>query len=128
MTVGLVALAVVAAGCGGGSAPKHSAAPGCAKTRTSRGLERVRRDIAAIRRAALTVPPGHTFNGNAAVGAATDRFLLDLFKAPISNLQRNRLIDHAMSALLSQCQQCFEALEAQRPIVTIRFRDSACAA
>lgn len=125
LTLALCALAV--SGCGGGSKPAAaSGGPRCTNSATPRALARVHRDIAAIRRAALTVSPKDTFNGNKAVNDATDRFLLDVQKAPVSNLQRNRLYDYAMSALLSACDQCFQALEADRPVVTIRFRHADC--
>ena len=48
-----------------------------------------------------------------------DRFLHDVATAPIPNLTRNRLIDHAASAIVGACQQCFQALEAERPIPAI---------
>jgi hypothetical protein len=68
-------------------------------------------DIAALRRAR---------SSSAAINRATDRFLYDVATAPITNLKRNRLIDHAVGALGGQCEQCFQALEAARPIPTIR--------
>lgn len=118
-------LGVVAAGCGGSGA-RPAAGPRCTTPRTARALARVQRDVAAIRRAALTVRAGQTFDGNDAVNKATDRFMLDVSTAPISNLQRNRLIDHAMSALVGSCEQCFQALEANRPIPAIKFRRGSC--
>ena len=57
--------------------------------------------------------------GGPAVNRATDRFLLDLARAPISNLRRNRLIDFAATAANANCSQCFQALEAARPIPSI---------
>jgi hypothetical protein len=64
--------------------------------------------------------------GNKAINAATDRFLNDVALAPISNLQRNRLIDHAMAAVGTHCEQCFQAFESARPIPSIRAGDSKC--
>ena len=131
-------LAVVAAGCGGGggkSTGTHSAvAPGtstrCATHQAvvTRALAKVNRDIARIRRAAVTVPATDAENGNAAVNKATDAFLLDVDKAPITNLQRNRLIDHAAAALVSACHLCFGAMEADRPIITMKFYGVGCSA
>jgi hypothetical protein len=65
-----------------------------------------------------------------AVSRATDRFLLDVATAPIDLISHNRMIDHAMSALVGSCEQCFQALEAQRPIPAIRQqgRGKGCAA
>jgi hypothetical protein len=73
-------------------------------------MAKLEADIAALRRA----------TNSAALNRATDRFLLDVATAPITNLKRNRMIDHAVGALGGQCEQCFQALEAARPIPTIR--------
>lgn len=94
------------AGCGGG----HTAAK-CSPT-VVHALMRLQQDVSAIRNA----PSG------AAVSRATDRFMNDVFTMPIDNLTRNREIDHAAAALTGRCPQCFQALEANRPVVTIRFR------
>jgi hypothetical protein len=64
--------------------------------------------------------------GNKAINVATDRFLNDVALAPIGNLRRNRLIDHAMGTLAGSCEQCFQALEAARPIVNIRLGENRC--
>ena len=106
----LVALVVLAAGCGGGGTKKVSQR--CVSPRAAKAILRIDRDIAAIRANAAA-------NRVAAVSAATDRFMNDAFTAPISNLQRNRFIDHAAAALQGTCPDCFQALEANRPIVTI---------
>ena len=65
------------------------------------------------------LPENDTFNGNAAVNRATDRFLADEGRAHVSLLAKNRFIDHAAAALAGSCQQCFQALEAERPIPSI---------
>jgi hypothetical protein len=77
-------------------------------------------DIAAMRRAAA-LPTKNTLLGNAAINGATDRFLNDVALARITNLRRNRMIDHAAGALAGACEQCFQALEAARPIPNIRL-------
>jgi hypothetical protein len=110
-----VALVLVLAACGG-SSPRHAAA--CTSPRTARALVRVNKDVAAIRKAAA-LPTKDTFKGNAAVNRATDTFMNDVFTLPLDNLTRNRLIDHAAAALAGSCSQCFQALEANRPIITI---------
>jgi hypothetical protein len=74
-------------------------------------MAKLNADIAAIHRAR-----GNT----AATNRTTDRFLLDVATAPIANLKRNRMIDHAVGALGGECEQCFQALEAARPIPNIR--------
>jgi hypothetical protein len=76
-----------------------------------KAIAKLNADIGAIRRAR-----GNT----AATNRTTDRFLLDVATAPIANLKRNRMIDHAVGALGGECEQCFQALEAARPIPNIR--------
>jgi hypothetical protein len=103
--------ALCLAACGSAAKPK-AAAPKPAKQCVSpRAIAKLDGDIAAIRRA----------RGNeAATNRTTDRFLLDVATAPIANLKRNRMIDHAVGALGGGCEQCFQALEAARPIPNIR--------
>jgi hypothetical protein len=116
-------LAVLAAGCSG-SADRPVATPAtttkkvCKSAATERATARLERDVAAIRRAAR-LPARDTLKGNAAVNAATDRFLLDVARAPVPQLAKNRFIDHAAGALVGACEQCFQALEASRPIPSI---------
>lgn len=117
----LVALVLGLAACGSGS--HHSAATrsttrSCTDPRAARDLARLRADVAAIH-AAAGKPTKDTFKGNAAVNHATDRFLADEGRAHVSLLAKNRLIDHAAAALSGSCQQCFQALEAERPIPSI---------
>jgi hypothetical protein len=93
-----------------GSATKHTttAAKQCV---SPKAIAKLNADIAAIRRAR-----GNT----AATNRTTDRFLVAVATAPITNLKRNRMIDHAVGALGGECEQCFQALEAARPIPNIR--------
>jgi hypothetical protein len=93
-----------------GSATKHTttATKQCV---SPKAIAKLTADIAALRRAR-----GNT----AATNRTTDRFLLDVATAPIANLKRNRMIDHAVGALGGECEQCFQALEAARPIPNIR--------
>src|SRR3954463_16328013 len=83
-----------------------------------RALAKIHRDIAALR-AAYKLPTKDELKGNHAINVATDRFLNDVQLAPISNLRRNRLTALARSAIGTHCQQCFLALEANRPIPAI---------
>jgi len=119
-TAAAVVVVLALAGCG--STAAHDASPPPAKACVAPGaataLARLAHDAAAIRLAA-NLPTKDTLKGNAAINRATDRFLLDEETAPISNLQRNRAIDHAAAALVGTCEQCFQALEADRPIIGI---------
>lgn len=114
------ALALAACGSATPAAPKASQCPATAKA-----MKKIDADLAALR-AAYKLPVKNTLFGNKAINVATDRFLNDVALAPISNLQRNRLIDHAMSAVGTRCQQCFQAFEAARPIPAIKAGDSKC--
>lgn len=88
-------------------------------------LAKIHRDIAALS-AAYKLPVKDKLLGNHAINVATDKFLNDEELAPISNLKRNRLIDLAMSAIGTHCQQCFQALEAGRPIPAIHAGEISC--
>jgi hypothetical protein len=79
-------------------------------------LAKIDRDLAAMGQA-KTEPVMSTL---------TDRFLLHVSTAPLTNLQRNRLIDHAAAAVSIKCPQCFQALEAERPIPAIRAGELKC--
>jgi hypothetical protein len=115
-----LALVLLAAACGGTVKPKAEPKPAtCPKAQ--RALAKLQHDIAAIRTAARTTP-----EDSPQINAATDRFINDVSTAPIGNLKRNRMIDHAMGALLGQCESCFQALEAGRPIVSIHYGSSGC--
>jgi uncharacterized protein YceK len=119
-------LSLAMAGCGGSS--KHAAATSskpattasakCSREVTARWTAGLRRDVAAIRRAANS-KTADTLKGNPQINAATDRFLMDVNTAPVDLLVKNRFIDHAAAALVGSCQQCFQALEAGRPIPAI---------
>ena len=124
--VALAALggAVALAGCGS-TAARHSASPACTNPAAARATTQLLGDVVALKRASA-LPTTSTLKGNAAVNRATDAFLYDVETAPIGNLARNRLIDHAAAALAGSCELCFEALEAERPIPEIAHRGSAC--
>jgi hypothetical protein len=79
-------------------------------------LARIHRDLTGMRHATTA----------ARMSTLTDRFLLHVATAPLTNLQRNRLIDHAAAAVSIRCPQCFQALEAERPIPAIRAGDLKC--
>jgi hypothetical protein len=112
----VLVLALALAACGSGS--HRSAARRCTDPRAAADLVRLRADVAAIRVAAR-LPTKDKLKGSPRVNAATDRFLLDVGRAHVSLLVKNRSIDHAAAALVGTCQQCFQALEAGRPIPAI---------
>jgi len=108
----------------GSSAPKHTAAP---RTQcvSAKAIAKLDADIVAMRRAAR-LPTKDTLIGNRQINAATDRFLNDVALAKIDNKRRNRMIDHAAGTLAGACEQCFQALEAARPVIGIRLGVSGC--
>jgi len=118
--VAVIVLCAVAAGCGGGG---HKQATGsCVNTAA---MTRLNADIAAIKHAAST-PTKNRFLGNKPINRATDRFLHDLETSKIDFKRQNRLIDLAAGALANQCQQCFQAFEAARPIPGLRYGETGC--
>ncbi len=126
MLRGLVVLACAVlclAACG--SARKAAQPAGRICPDTSKALTKLQSDIAAMRKAAR-LPTQNTLQGNHAVNVATDRFLNDVALAPVGNLKRNRLIDHAAGTLSGACEQCFQALEASRPVINIRLGEKRC--
>jgi hypothetical protein len=110
------------AGCGGSASRPAAAtattARSCQAPAAARARAKLRRDVVLIRRAAR-IETRDSLKGGPAVNAATDRFLLDVARAPIGLLEKNRFIDHAAGALVGTCEQCFQALEASRPIPAI---------
>jgi hypothetical protein len=88
-------------------------------------ITKLNQDIAAMRKAA-DLPTKDTLIGNKQINAATDKFLNDIALAKIDNKRRNRMIDHAAGALAGACEQCFQALEAGRPVIGIRLGVSGC--
>jgi len=117
----LLATALLLAGCGGGGKPKA-----CQSPAQVRALARIQVDLTALKHAAA-LPVHSTLKGNPAINRATDRFLLHVDTAPLDNLVRNRLIDHAAALVNGSCDQCFQALEAERPIPSIAHAHSGAA-
>jgi hypothetical protein len=129
-----VALAVIAAGCGGS---KQAATPGATTPGTTttaaptttvdkckgsksaavraRHERRLARDVARLRVLAAPIK-SHTFNGTPALSRAVDRFLLDVADPAVPVLTRSLFINRAAAIVSPVCEQCFQALEASRPI------------
>jgi hypothetical protein len=122
----IVLLSAVAAGCGGGAGAKH-AAPPAGSCVNAKAMAKLHTDIAAIKHAS-NLPTRNRLDGNPAINKATDAFLYDVAVAKIDNKRKNRLIDLAAGALANQCEQCFQALEAGRPIPALRYGETGCGA
>lgn len=97
-----------------GASRRPAVSQGCKDQ--AKALARIDRDLTAMQHATTA----------ATMSTLTDRFLLHVSTAPLTNLQRNRLIDHAAAAVSIKCPQCFQALEAERPIPAIRAGDLKC--
>jgi len=75
-------------------------------------------DVSAMRTAALEVH-GQTLKGTPALRRTTGAFIEDLDQSHLTLKAKNRMIDHAAGAVATSCDQCFQQLEAIRPIPQI---------
>jgi len=75
-------------------------------------------DVGAMRAEAARVH-GRSLLGTPALRRATGKFIEDLEGSRLSPKARNRMIDHAAGAVATSCDQCFQQLEAIRPIPQI---------
>jgi hypothetical protein len=114
------------AGCGGGSSDTQTYAlsqprPQCEGSKIAaqrvHARTRLNDDLRRLRVAAATVHR-HTENGNATLGAALERFSLDVAKPTLPVHERSRFIDHAAAIVAPKCYLCFQTLEASRPIAS----------
>jgi hypothetical protein len=78
----------------------------------------LQRDVAAIKRAAAKVTH-RTLMGTPALQRTTGAFLDHLDRSTLEPKMKNRMIDFAASAVAGSCDQCFQMLEAARPIPEI---------
>jgi hypothetical protein len=109
-------LALAACGSTSSTSRPHRVAP--PNARLQRDLARAQADLARLRR--VTAPVHRSsLMGTPAIQAATGAFLDHLDTSSIPLRRRNRLIDHAAAAVSGVCGQCFQMLEAARPIPEI---------
>jgi hypothetical protein len=78
-------------------------------------IRRLGRDVARLRMLAAPIQK-KTLDGTPALSAAVDRFLLDVADRAVPVHVRSRFIDRAAAIVAPVCEQCFQALEASRPI------------
>ena len=117
---------VVLAGCGGTkhaqSTPSTSTAAQTTRSPKVRALvrdyKRLGADVRALRAEAAKVRRG-TLLGTPALRRSTGTFIEDLERSILGPKARNRMIDHAAGAVATSCEQCFQMLEAARPIPQI---------
>jgi len=116
----------LAAGCGGAkhavSTPSTTTATTTVRTPRVRALIRDYRrlgvDVTRMRAEAVKVHRG-TLLGTPGLRRTTSRFIEDLEGSHLAPKARNREIDHAAAAVATSCEQCFQQLEAIRPILQI---------
>jgi hypothetical protein len=124
-----VALTVLAAGCGGGggAAQRSTTTARVAATtagathsssRAARDYRRLYADVRAMHGAAATVKRSSLL-GTPALRRTTASFLDYLETSALTLKGKNRMIDHAAAAVAPVCEQCFQMLEAARPIPQI---------
>jgi hypothetical protein len=114
--------AVLAAGCGGGHVQPATTHAQRARSPLARryvhDYTRLNADVRAMRAEAAKVH-GQTLLGTRSLRRATGKFIEDLQGSVLSPKARNRMIDHAAGAVATSCEQCFQMLEAVRPIPQI---------
>jgi cytochrome c556 len=121
--VGVTLALALLAGCGG-SKRAQLTPPATTNGRTPlvRALIRdyrvLGKDVAAMRTAAVEVHKG-TLLGTPALRRATANFIEHLEKSHLTLKAKHREIDHAAGAVATSCEQCFQQLEAIRPIPQI---------
>jgi cytochrome c556 len=120
---GALLFALLAAGCGGGSHVQHTTTH-AARSRSPESQRHVRdyarlyADIRAMRAEAAKVRHGSLL-GTPGLRRTTAKFIEDLERSSLGLKARNRMIDHAAAAVATSCEQCFQMLEAIRPIPQI---------
>ena len=130
----VAALAVSAAGCGGGS---HRAASAPATTETTAGLKPCRLTAAQrhaialseadIRRLHKIQEPLTKFSdqGTPAQERVTGKFLMDMGRTKLPINEQARLLRLAKGAV-GLCGQCFQGLESAEPVLSGRLGESRC--
>jgi hypothetical protein len=126
----LAVTVALAAGCGGGSHPRtttRSASGGSTcklSAKQRRDVAAAKREIVLMRRLERPLKTVHE-TGPPALENAVNRFLLDV--GPLPPDDKGRLMDlgKAASAL---CHDCFNAIEAEEPVVQTRLGRPPCAA
>ena len=107
------------AGCGGtthhaASQPRPECTGSKIAVKRAHARAQLNADLARLRVATKTMK-GHTEQGNDAINAALDRFMLHVAQPTLPVHERSRFIDHAAAIVSPKCYLCFQALEASRP-------------
>ena len=125
----LLVASLLVAGCGGSKKASTSTAanpfpqdPQILARNTSpqarRNLDELAGDIRKIRAEAPKAKAGSRM-GTPRLQLLTTRFLEDLKRSDVDIVSQNRIIDHAAAVAAPVCDQCWQMLEAERPIPAI---------
>jgi PBP1b-binding outer membrane lipoprotein LpoB len=117
----ILVAALFLSGCSGpwSSPSRPVTSPPAARTaQQQRDLARLWTDVAAIKEAAAKVSH-RTLMGTPELQRTTGAFLDRLDRSSLEPKMKNRMIDFAASAVAGSCDQCFQMLEAARPIPDI---------
>jgi hypothetical protein len=126
----LLAVVLALAACGGGA--KHAAtttastpSPCTMSGTAKRQIAKANVDLAKLKAVAAR-QTRYTELGTKEMQAATGRFLDDLTNSKIDNYRVNRMIDLGVSTASPYCGQCFQMLEAARPIPAMKYNPTHC--
>ena len=111
-----VLLAALVAGCGSNPSATTTAKRMLTPAQR-RELATLRADIRRLK--VVAAPVHHSLMGTPKLMAATSSFLDHEEASSLDNLTKNHLISLAASAVAGSCDQCFQQLEASRPIPAI---------
>ena len=118
MKAAVAILVAVLAGCGGAESTSTTAPARPALTAAkARQLTQLHADIRRLK--TVAAPVKHSLMGTPKLMAATSAFLDHEEASSLDNLTKNHLISLAASAVAGSCDQCFQQLEAARPIPAI---------
>ena len=124
----ILGAAAVAAGCGGSHRTTHAVTGKIVKCALSpaqrRDIRRARREIVLMHKLEAPLKTVHE-TGPRKLELAVNRFLLDVGPLPVD--PKGRLMDKAKSAV-GLCHDCFNAIEADEPVLQTRFGGSPCSA
>jgi hypothetical protein len=124
----LLLAALLVAGCGGSKKAATTEAnpfpqdPQILERNTSaasrRSLDLLAADIRRLRAEAPKAKAGSRM-GTPRLQQLTTRFITDLKRSDVDIVSQNRIIDHAAAVAAPVCDQCWQMLEAERPIPAI---------
>jgi hypothetical protein len=133
LRLAVLALVVAATGCGSRTAgPSPSPAPAavspgaCSLTSVTRAqLARAYRDLTRLRTVASRETRYREL-GSLKMQNAAGRYLDDLVDSKLDPYRVNRMLDLGISTSVGVCGQCFQMMEASRPIPAMKYDPKPC--